>query len=165
MINYKSESSNVNTLVNQLFVEFLQKEFMPYIFLWGGFVLRDQEFDKPTTHMVDSSVEAWFRTRKNLIDAPISPARYINETIHETLGQCKRSSKHLVSEDEDEENNPVEATKFNALDIWGKKKKLLTFKKKNKGGVYQVPAITLSKHTNSQVISLKDYIHTSMLSL
>ena len=73
--------------------------------------------------MVDSSVEAWFRTRKNLIDAPISPARYINETIHETLGQCKRSSKHLVSEDEDEENNPVEATKFNALDMWGKKKK------------------------------------------
>lgn len=155
-INYKSESSNVNTLVNQSFVEFLQKEFMPYIFLWGGFVLRDQEFDKPTTHMVDSSVEAWFRTRKNLIDGPISPARYINETIHETLGQCKRSSKHLVSEDENEENNPVEATKFNALDIWGKKKKLLTFKKKNKGGVYQVPAITLSKHTNSQVISLKE---------
>ena len=109
--------------------------------------------------MVDSSVEAWFRTRKNLIDAPISPARYINETIHETLGQCKRSSKHLVSEDEDEENNPVEATKFNALDMWGKKKK----KKKNKGGVYQVPTITLSNHTNSQVISLKEALSKNFI--
>ena len=59
-INNKYTFSNVNTLANQSFTELLQKEFMPYIFL--GFVLRDQEFEKPTTHMVDSSVEAWFRT-------------------------------------------------------------------------------------------------------
>ena len=93
---------------------------------------------------------------KNLIGAPIYPARYINETVHESLGQCKRSSKHLISEDE--ENNPVEASKFNALDIWNKNRKqknLLTFKK-NKEGVYQVPAITFSNHKNSQVINLKE---------
>ena len=35
-----TSSEKVNKLANLKFVEFLQSDFMPYIFLWGGFVLR-----------------------------------------------------------------------------------------------------------------------------
>ena len=83
--------------------------------------------------MVDGSIERWFRTRKILIKTPIPPARYVNETVHESLGQCKRG-RDLASSDESEvdEDKPIEESTYSAQDQWSKKGgKLVKIKKKS----------------------------------
>ena len=154
-VTSSSSGTSPNALRNETFIEFLQSDFMPYIFLWGGFVLRNQEFDRPTTHMVDSSIEAWFRTRKLLIKVPVYPARYIHETVYETLGQCKRTAKYMLDDEGDVEKESIEETQFGAVDYWSKKRQLVQTKKKHKGGVYQKPSRTLEKY-NDDKISIKE---------
>ena len=134
-----SVQQEINSVDNKLycpeFISFLQQEFMPYIFLWAGFVLRDQEFETPTTHLVDSSVEAWFRTRKISFPSPIPPARYINETVHIALGECKRKAELLSDNDSDDDQ--IIESKYHCTDTWARKANpLLKMKKKVKGNIY-----------------------------
>ena len=99
-----------NDLYNQDFIDFLQKNFMPYHFLWGGFVYRGLPFSEITTHLTDGPVENLFYFRKQLISESVTPSVYINSTVFNILGQCKRKRSNDQSEDEqsDESENEEE---------------------------------------------------------
>lgn len=120
--NYSSDDQlDLNPYFNPPFLVFIQKEYMPYAFIWSGFVFRGLPFKKSTTHLTDGSIEKTICTRKALIDHALSPAEYINTTCYPTLGQC--SSKRAREEDGESNNSDdeVEQNIFNAVDIWRKK--------------------------------------------
>ncbi len=126
-----------NLLHNQKFVDFLQENFMPYMFLWTGFVLRGQDFvNQHTTHLTDSSIENFFYARKRMFPEAVAPARYILGTSYITLGQCNNDYNPTVdtSDDSSEATQTEESTRT-AVDMWKPKRAKI--------GTYQAPQITL----------------------
>ena len=62
----KSLSFSDNLLFNSIFINFLQDNFMPYIFIWAGYVFRCLEykdkFGNTITHITQGSIEKYFGT-------------------------------------------------------------------------------------------------------
>ena len=140
-----------NLLFYPDFIIFLETEFMPYAFIWSGFIYKDINFQRPTSHLTDSSIENVFYCRKNLIPSPVLPAIYINKTAYVALGQSK-TSKRINPDSSEDESNILEQGTYDANDIWKKKKQLLVPVKKNRAGFYQKPVLTLKNFVSEKLI-------------
>jgi hypothetical protein len=70
--NYKTE-----------FIQYLQKYFMPYCFLWSGLVL----YGLNVSRVDNGSIDKHFGHKKSKITSPLLPAEYKNHTFKPTLGQ------------------------------------------------------------------------------
>ncbi len=86
------ESSN--PLYNIEYLNFLQFYFMPYIFVWSGFVYRGMNI----TRLTQGTIEKYFGTRKNLIKNAMVPARYINATLKIVLANCLQGKNEEPTE-------------------------------------------------------------------
>ena len=144
-----------NPLFYPDFVLFLETEFMPYAFIWSSFIYKDMNFQQPTSHLTDSSIENVFYCRKNLIPSPVLPAIYINKTAYVALGQSK-TSKRLNPDSSEDESDILEQGTYDANDVWKKKKQLLVPVKRNRAGFYQKPALSLKNLQSEKLINLTD---------
>jgi hypothetical protein len=65
-INHPDSSKPKNLLFYLKYLEFLQNNFMPYIFLWGGFAFRlldaKDKYGYQITHITQGSIEKHFGT-------------------------------------------------------------------------------------------------------
>ena len=77
-----------NDLKNEDLIKFLQDAFLPYCFIWSGFVFRCSNVDESVSRMTNGTIENFFKNRKKVINRPIQPADYITKTVDLALGQC-----------------------------------------------------------------------------
>lgn len=91
-----STQSNLpdNFLFNIDFIKFLQNNFMPYIFLWAGYVFRGLKTKgkngETITHLTQGSIEKHFGTTKIANGHKgLYPAEYAEEAIKGVLSSCQ----------------------------------------------------------------------------
>ena len=87
-----TDTENVNPLCNQDFINFLQANFMPYIFIWAGFVYR-QIKEANITRLSQGVIEKCFATKRRTIPKPIVPARHIQASLKDALADCAINRK------------------------------------------------------------------------
>ena len=99
-----NESLTENYLFNQPYIKFLQDNFMPYIFIWAGFVFRGLEtkdrFGKTLTHVTQGSIEKYFGTTKIANGhTGLYPAEYATISANSVIRQSKvaAQSAHLLN--------------------------------------------------------------------
>jgi hypothetical protein len=76
---------SLNSIFNPTYLNFLQFYFMPYVFIWSGYVYREMD----VTRLTQGTVEKNFGTRKNLINCAMLPVRYINATMKILLANTR----------------------------------------------------------------------------
>jgi hypothetical protein len=89
-----------NLLLNLNFIEFLQNNFMPYIFIWGGFVFREldskDKYGNQLTHVTQGSIEKHFGTiKRDHGHKAMYPAQYANEVVNHVITSCKAVKSQL----------------------------------------------------------------------
>ncbi len=77
-----------NVLFYPQFIHFLQSNFMPYIFIWSGFVCREINHNKELTRLTQGVIEKFFGTKKNAIKQPLVPARFVISSLKSVLANC-----------------------------------------------------------------------------
>ena len=100
----KIDSSNLteNSLYNLAFIKFLQNNFMPYIFIWAGYVFRNldakNKFGNAITHITQGTIEKHFGTTK-IANGHIGlyPAEYATSSASAVITNCKMVKSAVVS--------------------------------------------------------------------
>jgi hypothetical protein len=108
-----TSSLNVNQLHNEDFINFLQSNFMPYIFIWAGFVFRDSKHNIKS--ITQGIIEKQFGTRKRIYPHPQVPARHIITSCQSVLSNCAISDS--VQDDKEIENMDVDSSS-KAIEKW-----------------------------------------------
>ncbi|CAF0770138.1 unnamed protein product [Brachionus calyciflorus] len=99
-INYsKIKNGDINHIRNDSYIDFLEKNFLPYAFVWSGFVFRNLNISRLT----NGTIEKFFATRKNLVKSSVQPGVYINLTSDVALGQALRFTNKLLNQDESDQ--------------------------------------------------------------
>jgi hypothetical protein len=80
-------SNTLNLLYNTDYIQFLQYHFMPYIFIWSGFVYRQMD-GANITRLSQGVIEKHFGTKRREIPKPIVPNRYILSSLKTALADC-----------------------------------------------------------------------------
>lgn len=65
------------------FIEFLLNKYLPYCFIWAGFVFKGL---RNTTRVTNGSIEKFFATKKSVIKKAVLPHVYVNTTFDTTIG-------------------------------------------------------------------------------
>jgi len=113
----------INDLYNTEFIQFLQSNFMPYIFIWAGFVFRGmstKDKDGQTiTHTTQGSIEKHFGTTKNALNhRAMYPAQYCEHAINQVIDECQVDKTVLKKKQLTVSN---EQSDVNARDIFRRK--------------------------------------------
>jgi hypothetical protein len=82
------KSGEKNLLYNPDYINFLQKNFTPYIFIWAGYVFRGMETQQNITRITQGSIEKYFGTIKRIRGQPIVPARHVIASMESVLSSC-----------------------------------------------------------------------------
>ncbi|CAF1049503.1 unnamed protein product [Brachionus calyciflorus] len=93
-------NEQINEIYNGEFIGFLSKNFLPYAFIWSGFVYRvvNTRNNKEISRLINGTIEKFFGTRKNFIKSPELPASYVNKTVTIALGQAKIFDSNICTE-------------------------------------------------------------------
>ncbi len=164
--------NDLNTLLNQEYLNFLQHHFMPYIFIWSGFVYRETKTDHTLTRLTQGVIEKFFGTRRRIHPKPQVPARHIISSMKHALANCAISQNNKEENQEIKENLDTEQTATQAIDIWrtkvNRKQKintaaqlLKTVKRKKMKFSYQNKQKTLhnmDKHQPTQPVTTQSVI-------
>ena len=83
-----------NFLYNVHFIKYLQNNFMPYIFIWGGYVFRGLKTKgkdgQTITHTAQGLIEKHFGTTKVANNHnTLYPAEYAEYAITEVITDCQ----------------------------------------------------------------------------
>ena len=96
-----SEDATDNYLFYYDYILFLNDNFMPYIFIWSGFIFRNLnfkgKFGETITHITQGSIEKEFGTIKNANGhLGMYPAEYTQTRVSSTLTNCAISTATLI---------------------------------------------------------------------
>ena len=159
-------SGEENVLFNPELINYLQKFYMPYIFIWGAFIFRNMDPTYSITKIDQGCIEKYFGTNKRIRGhLPIVPARHVLLSLKYVLANCvmfTQSSKNqkidLESNSGDEETVSQAASRWSSKNIikstTNKKNLILAVKKKNNMG-FSRPQKTLQHFTSSTQPSKK----------
>lgn len=67
-----------NYLYYSEFVDFLFDKFLPYVFLWGGFIYQNLKTSKPVSHLTNGAIENFIKYRKQEENKSTLPSSYLN---------------------------------------------------------------------------------------
>jgi hypothetical protein len=90
----RQPSDTDNVLYNFNFINYLQNNFMPYIFIWAGYVFRGinatDQYGHTITHITQGCIEKHFGTIKSQNDhTGLHPAAYASEIVNDVISTCK----------------------------------------------------------------------------
>jgi len=102
-----NEEIEANVFYNHSFIELLNERFLPYAFIWSGFMFKAIKTgdDNQLTRLTNGTVESFFNYRKNLITTPLEPAIYIKKTIGNALAQKKLTKEQKKNKDCDQDDS------------------------------------------------------------
>jgi hypothetical protein len=140
--------------MNSNFIDFLFDNYLPYAFIWSGFVYRCLN-SLSVTRLTNGTMERHIRTKKSVVTKACLPALYINNTVKLAIGQERIKELNNLNNDEDNESeneydsnsdsgeSKAEENASTAEDTWAKtqadKMKIKKRKRKNFTGCYQKP--------------------------
>jgi len=138
--------------MNSNFIDFLFDNYLPYAFIWSGFVYRCLN-SLSVTRLTNGTMERHIRTKKSVVTKACLPALYINNTVKLAIGQERIKELKNLNNDSESENeydsnsdsgeSKAEENASTADDTWAKtqadKMKLKKRKRKNFIGCYQRP--------------------------
>ncbi len=96
-----STGTDSNDLMNIALVDLLFEKFLPYSFIWSGFVYNGVE---NVTRFTNGCVESTIGNRKKVVIQKCNPALYINNTSKLAIGQ-ERISELLNSKRKNDSND------------------------------------------------------------
>ena len=84
-----NESGEENVLYNPDFIQFSQNFFMPYIFIWGGYIFREMDPDYSIVKTDHGCIEKYFSTTKRVRGhIPIVPAKHVLLSFKTVIASC-----------------------------------------------------------------------------
>ena len=120
--NEDTDIAEQNNMRCEKFVQFLLNRFLPYSFIWAGFVFKC--LPNNITRLTNGTIENFFRERKSVIKRARRPANNINQVVKIVIGKTLKILDYTESESEsetDEDNeNKDEQSKVEARDIWAR---------------------------------------------
>ena len=104
-----NDSLTANYLYNIDFILFLNENFMPYIFIWSGFIFRNLNFKgkngETITHLTSGSIEKEFGTIKKANGhLGLHPADYVQTRVASTLTNCVVSQSTILKNKQQDKN-------------------------------------------------------------
>lgn len=153
-----NDSGDVNSLFNPDLIHYLQKFYMPYVFIWSGYVFRMLDDDYNITKIDQGCIEKYFGTTKRIRGhQPIVPARHVLQSLQNVLANNVMMTKPKKTKElniDDTEQAPNEATsKWSSKNIYkqnaNKKNLVLTTKKKINMG-FSKPQKTLQQFVENK---------------
>ena len=101
-----NDSITDNYLFNSNYILFLQDNFMPYIFIWSGFVFRNLNIKgkhgETITHITSASIEKEIGTIKKANGhLGLHPAEYAQTRVASTLTNCLISQSTILKKQPD----------------------------------------------------------------
>ena len=107
-----NDSLTANYLYNIDFISFLNENFMPYIFIWSGFIFRNLNFKgkngETITHLTSGSIEKEFGTIKKANGHPgLHPADYVQTRVASTLTNCVVSQSTILKTKPQDKNKSM----------------------------------------------------------
>ena len=107
-----TQAGTNNYLFYNDFILFLNDNFLPYIFIWSGFIFRNLNFKgklgETITHITQGSIEKEFGTIKNANGhLGMYPAEYVQTRVTSTLTNC------LITTASTSKNKPFDQNKSN----------------------------------------------------
>ena len=90
--NQSGDQTPKNIYYSPAVLEILMDRFMPYCFLWSGFVLRDLSTEEPITRITNGAIEKHFGTLKGRgsYHLDLAPAQYVTSTYKLVSGGVKK---------------------------------------------------------------------------
>lgn len=85
-----NSASEMNSMYSLEYMDFLQKNFLPYAFIWSGFVYKTLDTRENTSRITNGVIERFFATRKRLVPSALLPVKYLNKIGAVTLGQIEQ---------------------------------------------------------------------------
>ena len=80
------ESFKLNPLYNPDLIDYFQKYYLPYIFIWGAYAFRNMDPDYSITKIDQGCIEKYFGTMKRIRGhLPIVPARHVLHSLRTVL--------------------------------------------------------------------------------
>jgi len=117
--SHEGVSETLNILCNKEYITFLQYHFMPYIFIWSGFVYREMDGTQ-ITRLSQGVIEKHFGTKRREIPKPVVPARHILSSLKTAIADCaKYESTNGMSVDKPLD---TEQSVTSAFDVWRTKR-------------------------------------------
>ncbi|CAF0945264.1 unnamed protein product [Brachionus calyciflorus] len=110
--NIRVSNKNENNLYNASFMEFLMENFLPYAFLWSGFVYKNLETQGPISRLTNGTIVKYFATPKKYLAGSKPPSSYVNQTFKIAKGQALRFKTY-----KDEKNDHTDSENELELEI------------------------------------------------
>lgn len=161
-------SGEENLLYNINLINYLQNFYMPYIFIWSGYVFRNMDPSYSLTKIDQGCIEKYFGTIKRIRGhQPIVPAKHVLHSLRFVLANSiiftgsQQSLKRKRKEDECEQNNVEAVSEWSSKNIIksvSNKKNLILARKKKQNMGFQKPQKVLHNFNNKQKLATKDEI-------
>ena len=119
------------------FIDHLLKRYMPYCFIWSGFVIRGLNDENKRTRFTNGTVENYFFSKKVMGQSflRLLPAQYANKSYKLVIGKCKEFVSELTDNNftnSDEDESQDEEDRLKSRERWSKRQKLeLPYKNNN----------------------------------
>lgn len=159
LINNNIENSQENQYYAPQYIKFLLESFMPYAFLWSGFVLRNLNNDNIRTRFTNGAIENYFASRKQMGQyyLKLLPAQYASHALKMTTGKNKQflQQSDIDTDESDNDSSEDEEDRLYAQERWCKKQNLI-MPKKNTIGFFQ-KAVNLDLASNTTTSIIKKY--------
>ena len=107
-----NDSYTAKYLYNFDFILFLNDNFMPYIFIWSGFIFRNLNYKgkngETITHLTSGSIEKEFGTIKKANGhLGLHPADYVQTRVASTLTNCVVSQSIILKTKPQDKNKSM----------------------------------------------------------
>ena len=130
------------------FISFLLEKYMPYCFIWSGFVIRDLNDTNLRTRFTSGTIEKHFASRKGMgsFHNRLLPEQYASKAYQLYIGNCKTFMVHnqLPEEKTSDIESQDEEDRLSAREKWSKKLKNIHMPCKSKLSYQQSTELNLA---------------------
>ena len=100
-----------NPLFNDEFIKYLQNNFMPYIFIWAGYIFRGLTIKgrngETITHTTQGSIEKHWKSKIANGHKGLYPAEYAEEAISVVLASCQADKSTVLKKSSNEKSKQL----------------------------------------------------------
>ena len=130
-INNKIDTDEQNIYYYPKFIDCLVESYLPYCFIWSGFVLRDLNNENIRTRYTNSALESEIGSRKAMGSYHLNllPAQYASHSYKLVQGQCieflnSKKEIEIIEEESPLESSLDEENRLEAKENWSKHNRL-----------------------------------------
>ena len=119
-VNENSTMIEENEFYCPEYIEHLLKRYMPYCFIWSGFVIKNLNNENTRTRFTNGTVENHFYSNKGMCQffKRLLPAQYVNKSYKLNIGKCREFMSETIDNEIINSDDEESADKENRLTCW-----------------------------------------------